>query len=112
MERVFLGTSMTLFSKLFHSFSVVVLAYVSSFAQPDGNQSHAAPQVRQVTLMVTVTDRQHHPVDGLGSLNFKVYENDQLQPMQTVSYGDPPVCMGLVVDISGSMRPKHAAVVS
>jgi Ca-activated chloride channel homolog len=102
---------MTLLAKVSHSFGVAMLAFVSLFGQSDVNQS-AAPQVRQTILTVTVTDRQHHLLDGLETTNFKVYENDQLQPIQTVSHGDTPVCMGLVVDISGSMRPKHAAVVT
>jgi len=103
---------MTALTKISQSFGVAVLAFVSLFAQSDVSQSPAAPQVRQVTLMVTVTDREHRPVDGLDSLHFKVYENGQPQSIQTVSQSDMPVCMGLLEDISGSMRTKHAAVVS
>ncbi len=66
--------------------------------------------VREVVLHVTVLDKKGRPVPNLTSNNFKVTENRKPQRLDYFSYEDAPVSMGLLIDDSGSMRSKRAAV--
>ena len=68
--------------------------------------------VDQVVLHATVLNHRGAPVSGLSRKNFQVYEDGVLQPIQFFSHDDVPVEVGLVVDNSGSMRPKLAEVVA
>jgi VWFA-related protein len=49
-------------------------------------------------------------VENLQKDNFKVYEDGAPQQLTVFSHADIPVTMGIVIDDSGSMRPKRAAV--
>jgi VWFA-related protein len=51
-------------------------------------------------------------VSGLGKDNFQVYEDGVLQQIEYYSHEDIPVTVGLVVDNSGSMRPKRPEVIA
>jgi VWFA-related protein len=59
-----------------------------------------------VQLDVKVTDQNGRPVSGLMRNDFVVYEDKVNQNIESVSSEETPVSMGLVVDASGSMRPK------
>jgi VWFA-related protein len=63
-----------------------------------------------VVLRATVRDHKGAPISGLGKENFQVFEDKVLQPIESFSHEDVPVTIGLVIDNSGSMRPKHADV--
>jgi len=67
-------------------------------------------QVEEVTLPVTVVDRQHRIVTDLGQRDFTVYEDGQPQPITLFRREDVPVSIGILVDNSGSMRTKRNAV--
>ena len=67
-------------------------------------------QVNEVTLAATVLDIRKHLVTNLSSNNFVVYEDNQMQTISSFRREDIPVSIGIVVDNSGSMRTKRAAV--
>jgi VWFA-related protein len=65
-----------------------------------------------VVLSATVLDRHNALVSGLGKDDFQIYEDGVLQQMTYFSHEDIPVTVGIVVDNSGSMRPKRADVIA
>jgi VWFA-related protein len=65
-----------------------------------------------VVLNATVRNHNGVLVSGLGKGDFQVYEDGALQQVQSFSHDDIPVTVGLVVDNSGSMRPKRPEVIS
>ena len=60
-----------------------------------------------VTLTVTVVDQRGRLVTGLGSKDFTVYDNEERQVVQLFSNEDLPATIGLVIDCSGSTRPRR-----
>src|SRR6195256_1373273 len=67
-------------------------------------------QVNEVTLSATVLDSRKHLITNLNSGNFVIYEDNQPQTITLFRREDIPVSIGIVVDNSGSMRTKRAAV--
>jgi Ca-activated chloride channel family protein len=67
---------------------------------------------RLVLLDVSVKDAKGGFVAGLSKDNFKVYENGKSQPITQFADADTPVTVGILVDESGSMRPKRAEVIT
>src|SRR5579863_3553273 len=65
-----------------------------------------------VVLRATAQDRKNILVSGLNQDNFQVYEDGVLQPIKYFSHQDIPVTVGLVVDNSGSMKPKRHDVIA
>jgi len=59
-----------------------------------------------VLVPVTVTDSRNRLVHGLDKDNFRVYENNQLQTVQTLSREDAPISVGILLDTSESMTTK------
>jgi len=68
--------------------------------------------VHEVLLHATVRNNNGTPVAGLGQNDFKVFEDHVLQPIKHFSHEDIPVTVGIVIDNSGSMRPKRAEVIA
>jgi Ca-activated chloride channel homolog len=68
--------------------------------------------VADVVLHPTVENRDGTPVSGLTKENFQVYENGVLQPIKYFTHEDIPVTIGLVVDNSGSIRPKRPDIIA
>ncbi len=62
--------------------------------------------VNLVVLHATVRDRQGRFAAGLREQDFEVYEDGVPQHIRVFQHEDIPVTVGLVVDHSGSMRPK------
>jgi len=67
-------------------------------------------QVNEVTLSAVVLDSKRHLVTNLAPANFAVFEDNQPQKITSFRREDIPVSLGIVVDNSGSMRTKRAAV--
>jgi VWFA-related protein len=65
---------------------------------------------RLVLLHATVVDSKGRLVTNLPKESFKVYENGVEQQLRLFRREDVPVSMGLIVDNSGSMRPKRSQV--
>lgn len=57
-----------------------------------------------VSLNVTVTDKQGRHIEGLDRNAFAVYEDDVRQEISFFSDRDAPASVGVVFDVSGSMR--------
>jgi len=63
--------------------------------------------VRLVLLDVSVKDKQGNLVSGLSKDNFRVFEDGRTQPITVFAHDDQPVTVGILVDESRSMTPKH-----
>ena len=59
-----------------------------------------------VTLTVTVTDPYNRLVTGLDRQHFEVFEDKVRQSIEFFSDDDVPVSLGIVFDVSGSMKGK------
>jgi len=85
---------------------------------------HASPQTRSpddftigvnvdmVVLQATALDHKGALVAGLTQDDFQIYEDGVLQPIKHFSHQDIPVTVGLVIDNSGSMKPKRSDVIA
>ncbi len=62
---------------------------------------------RLVLLDVSVKDAKGGFVSDLTRDRFKVYEDGKLQDISQFANADVPVTVGLIIDESGSMRPKR-----
>lgn len=62
--------------------------------------------VKLVLVPVSVTDSNERFVTGLSQDNFKIFDNNKLQKIQTFSMEDAPVSLGIILDMSGSMGDK------
>lgn len=65
-----------------------------------------------VLLDVSVKDSSGEHIQNLSKENFQVYEDGKLQTISHFGSNDVPVTVGLVIDTSGSMRPKYRDVVT
>ena len=63
-----------------------------------------------VLLDVTVIDQNNTPVMNLQKADFSVYEDKVKQAVESVSREEVPVSLGMVIDTSGSMKPKLQTV--
>lgn len=68
--------------------------------------------VRLVLLDVSVKDAKGGFVSGLTKDNFTVFEDGKPQQITQFADQDVPVSVGLVIDESGSMRPKRPEVIT
>lgn len=93
---------------------VLPWAVKSQSAPPSGQNGPYAirSNVDLVVLQATVRDHKGAPVSGLSKENFQVYEDKVPQEIQSFSHEDVPVTVGLVIDNSGSMRPKRSDVIA
>ena len=69
-------------------------------------------EVRLVLLDVSVRDTAGGFVSGLSKDNFRVYEDGKAQEITEFANQDIPVTVGIVVDESGSMRPKRPETIT
>ncbi len=67
-------------------------------------------EVEEVTLRAVVVDPQNHLISKLDRNAFSVYEDGKLQKMTSFRQENIPLALGLVIDNSGSMRPKRQKV--
>jgi Ca-activated chloride channel homolog len=66
--------------------------------------------VDEVVLNVTVLDSDGRLVNDLTKDDFKIFEDGVPQTIASFQHQDIPVSMGIIIDNSGSMRDKRAAV--
>jgi Ca-activated chloride channel homolog len=82
--------------------------------QPDESQDPNAERIKidtqLVQLDVTVVDQKNNPVLNLNKNDFTVYEDKAQQAINSLSYEEVPLSFGIVIDTSGSMRPKLQTV--
>jgi VWFA-related protein len=92
--------------------SPVILPFVYPGPVNDPDAYKISSTVEMVLLDVSVKDSKGGFVSGLSKEQFHVMDNGKPQEIKTFEAGDIPVTVGLVVDNSGSMRPKRADVVT
>jgi len=90
----------------------IVHAQQATPSPPSDSGYTVSVNVDEVVLHATVRNRRGAPVAGLSKDNFQVFEDRVLQPVKHFSHEDIPVTVGLVIDNSGSMRPKRAEVIA
>lgn len=79
---------------------------------PPGGEFKISTDVELVLLDVSVKQAKGGYVSGLTSENFQIYENGAPQKITEFASADIPVTVGLVMDDSGSMRPKRPEVIT
>jgi VWFA-related protein len=80
---------------------------LSSSAQEPSFKSSSSDLV---VLPVVVTDRQGRYITDLPGERFTIFDNGKRVPVELFTNEDTPVTVGLIVDASGSMRPKIGEV--
>jgi VWFA-related protein len=79
--------------------------------QPPSNKPFILKtSVSEVVLYATVVDSHQRLVTSLQGQDFTVYENNVKQTISSVSQEDVPVSLAVLIDNSGSMAQKRAAV--
>jgi Ca-activated chloride channel family protein len=76
-------------------------------AQSQGDRRFRV-DANMVLIPVTVMSRQGVPVDGLKSESFTVFDNRRPQPISAFYAQDVPSSIGIVLDLSGSMKGSAA----
>ncbi len=79
-------------------------------AEKKGREYTINVDVNLVVLHATVLDPKGRMVNDLTRESFRVTEDGVAQKLAVFSHADIPVTMGIVIDDSGSMREKRAAV--
>ena len=99
-----------------HHLSKIVLALALTLAfipsAGRGQDPLFKAESRLVVLHASVADRSGKLITNLPREAFKVYENNVEQEIKIFRREDIPVSLGIVVDNSGSMRPKRPEVIS
>jgi len=83
----------------------IALALLLPF-QSSPVRAQISVDVNLIVLHVTVHDSRGHDVLNLGQEDFRLYEDGVAQSIKWFRREDTPVMVGLIVDHSGSMRPK------
>src|ERR1700704_3255564 len=65
--------------------------------------------VNVVLVPVVVTDAMNRPIAGLEKENFILSENNEQREIEYFSTEDAPISVGLLLDLSGSMKDKFTA---
>jgi VWFA-related protein len=105
---------------LIPTLSMLALLTILLYPAADGALEGAPPpddytinvRVDEVVLHATVLDQRGALVAGLGQSAFQIMEDGAPQAIRHFSQADVPVTVGLVIDNSGSMRPRRADVVA
>src|SRR5258706_13280073 len=87
----------------------MLLCEGTSAAQATARRHDPAPlrvDVNLVLVPVTVTDRTGKIISGLDRSRFRVLEEGVPQRIASFSTEDLPASIGLVLDVSGSMKQK------
>ncbi|MDT8069568.1 MAG: VWA domain-containing protein [Terriglobia bacterium] len=96
--------------------TVLLMPAVACTQQTDGTLPDVRytinVNVEEVVLHATVRNRKGTPVAGLCKRNFQLFEDRVPQSIKHFSHEDIPVTVGIVIDNSGSMRPKRAEVIA
>jgi Ca-activated chloride channel family protein len=79
---------------------------------PDPDAFRVSSDVELVLLDVSVKDSDGGFVSNLKQSDFKVYEDKVEQNIKTFAAQDVPVTVGLIVDNSGSVRPKKPEIIT
>lgn len=78
--------------------------------QTEAGQFVFRKQVEEVILHAVVVDRQNNLISNLSQSGFQVFEDGKEQQITSFHQEHVPVALGILIDNSGSMRPKRDAV--
>jgi Ca-activated chloride channel homolog len=85
-------------------------ATASQPAETEGGGFVFRKEVEEVALRAIVVDPQNHLISGLNRDAFTVYEDGKAQKMTSFRQENAPLALGILIDNSGSMRPKRQKV--
>jgi Ca-activated chloride channel homolog len=109
-------TALSFYRSTFVVLTFVVFALVGLSSQFDTlslqEPSFKSGSSELVVLPVIVTDKQGRYVSDLPGAQFAVFDNGRPVPIELFTNEDTPVTVGLIIDASGSMRPKIREVVA
>jgi len=100
------GFSQTLASISANSPGLIEPDFESSTAEHHSRQEPLRVSVDLVLVPVTVTDALNHPQTNLTREDFTIYEGNRAQRIRYFSTEDSPISVGVLLDVSGSMREK------
>src|SRR5277367_5889681 len=83
---------------------------LGTIARGNGGKYTLREDAYEVRLNVSVFDQGGHSVQTLGKDDFHIYEDGVAQTMASFRHEDLPVSLGILIDSSGSMYNKRAAV--
>jgi len=92
------------FTKVFFSFVFFVIFVVAVVFAPSTRAQTFRGSVTTVEIPVTVTDANNRLIMGLAKEDFEVFEDGDEQPVTQFSDKRTPVSVGVLLDISDSMR--------
>ena len=72
----------------------------------DQEQNILRQRTSVVTVNVSVTDKQFRQIGGLAKDHFEIYEDKVRQQIEFFTDEEKPVSIGIVFDLSGSMKDK------
>ncbi len=78
--------------------------------QGEAGQFVFRKKVEEVILHAVVVDQQNDLISNLPQDEFRVYEDGKQQQITSFHQERVPVALGILIDNSGSMRPKREAV--
>lgn len=90
--------------------AVAVVRVAGVQQEPAERPTFLSVQTDLVTLPVTVVDRNGAFVSGLARNQFTVFDNGEPRAIEFFTSEDVPATVGLVIDSSGSMRDRRAAI--
>src|SRR5262249_5473071 len=82
----------------------------SQDAQGEAGQFVFKKKVEEVILHAVVVDQHNDLVSNLPQTDFHVFEDGKQQEITSFHQEKVPVALGILIDNSGSMRPKREAV--
>ncbi len=95
---------------------IFILLSINIYAQipkelPSQNRGYTiGVNVDLVLMYASVFDDSGHFVGGLERSNFKLYEDGIEQKIESFAQEDVPASIGILMDLSGSMKPKRFQV--
>src|SRR5260370_28998277 len=89
--------------------SACVAGVLGAQSKPPGGNDDVTFQAftRLVVLHASVADKSGKLITNLPREAFKVFENGQEQLIKELHREDVPVSLGILIDNSGSMTPRH-----
>src|ERR1700733_6910322 len=97
-------------SRIAIALSLIVIASLSRLDAQRPEVADSTPtfhtEVNLLSLSVRVTDHKENEIHGLSAAQFSLYENGVSQKISFFDAEDEPVSLGILLDVSGSMRSK------
>src|SRR6202035_2196133 len=84
--------------------AVIAMFSVSQLGAQQLTQASFRTNTQMVLVPVNVTDHYGKTIEGLRAQDFAVFDDQYPQPIASFTNEDAPCSVGLVLDISGSMR--------